>query len=426
MNTNFLEHIRFIEADNKLFESLESTRGKKIYYNKSSHEFKLWEGRQLNWLTPSLGSFTQKVLGWLYGGQYDVVAALDQIGTKMEQYLISFKGALADPNISLDERQELHQKISQLANRIQNTIINKVDTLTVKFQRILEGPLASLKQDLSRTHPLPLTEFPEEILLRMLSSLEVKDIFNASLAHPLFAKLLRDPSIALNLLEKKELEPEARLKLALFFGPSLKHLDLSKCPLKDQDLILLFQKCPNLISLNLDNVFMKEIDDAIIQAMATNLKQLTSLSLKKSTLGDTTIQAIAENLKQLTSLDISYCKLVGDAGIRVIAENLKQLTFLDIAGCWQVTTEGIQAVARNLKQLTSLDIAGCEQVTTEEIRAIAENLKQLTSLNILGCIITEEGTQILNVFLMESAGKLKITTQSLFDEKDLIGSDYWF
>ena len=124
----------------------------------------------------------------------------------------------------------------------------------------------------------------------------------------------------------------------------LKHLGLADLPLlTDTSLNILSLNLKGLISINISNsklVTGKGIVDAI-----KNLPRLKQLNLSNCPIKDEDIKTVNSHLPNLTSLDVSECKHLSIANLLKISE-LKHLIYLNVKGCDLVDD---QKIAKALK-----------------------------------------------------------------------------
>lgn len=206
------------------------------------------------------------------------------------------------------------------------------------------------------------------------------------------------------------------------------------CAIKDEQLLEVFQACPNIQALNLN--LCSALTDAICRHLSNNLKELDlsqcvkltdatfthlpadlkKLSLSKCEISNDAIPFLPQNLQEL---DLSCCDHLSHIGIKnlpkklinlnlqrssywnaptIIEEGLKDLPItletLNLSGWNNLSYHGIDLYLKKLRNLKKLDLSYCTKMTDHCLKILPNKLQ---SLKLKGC----------NLLTYEAVNKLK-------------------
>ena len=221
----------------------------------------------------------------------------------------------------------------------------------------------------------------------------------------------------------------------------VRDIDAFHSDLRDEDLVMIAQKCPNLTSLdvtdcrNLQAEFgilavarqctrletleldeCRHVSDATLLALAENCPRLRNFALygnvkvtdvgmatlaskcsllhtvrltEVDKIGDDTLKALAQNCPNVTIVDVDRCENVGDEGIVALAEScrdLQNLCFIDANNC---TVKSVHAIARNCNKVTHLHVADDSCLSLRSLEALANGCPLLQELHTVGTDVEE-------------------------------------
>ncbi|XP_063068275.1 S-phase kinase-associated protein 2 [Engraulis encrasicolus] len=240
---------------------------------------------------------------------------------------------------------------------------------------------------------------PDELLLRILSCLSLKDLLRTSRVCKRWHQLSFDESLW------HSVDLEAKVRLGNAVGQALsagaqrlrcphtsigephfshketlrvQHLDLSGCIVPPEIIHDITSRCTKLQNLSLEGL---TLSDGIIQSLAQN-PQLVRLNL--SGCSGFSPNPLAEMLKsctRLNELNISWCDFTRDH-VRVVVNNVTPtITQLNLSGYRQNTYfDDIRCLVVRCPNLVSLDLSDSVLLTVDTFPL----LQQLSSLRALG------------------------------------------
>lgn len=240
---------------------------------------------------------------------------------------------------------------------------------------------------------------PDELLLRILSCLSLKDLLRTSRVCKRWHQLSFDES----LWQSVDLEAKVRLGNALgqvlsagaqrlrcphtsIEGPQfshkeklrVQHMDLSGCMVAPEIVHDITSRCTKLQNLSLEGL---ALSDGIIQSLAQN-PQLVRLNL--SGCSGFSAKPLAEMLKSCTrlrELNISWCDFTRDH-VRAVVNNVTpSINQLNLSGYRQNTyLEDVRCLVERCPKLVNLDLSDSVLLTVDSFPV----LQQLPSLRALG------------------------------------------
>lgn len=195
----------------------------------------------------------------------------------------------------------------------------------------------------------------------------------------------------------------------------LRHLDISKSKLIDNNSLKNLPAFKNIETLNLSFCYLVNDDGLQCLAALDNLRDLNLYGCKSIT--GATIQCLRSLtkletlsfrdcilltdadllpllfLKKLRSLDLGNCKLISQIGLRCL-KFLTQLQTLSINGTnfGDLTPEDLSGFQR----LKTLSLQGCDLITDEDLGLLASLIGKLENLDLESCNgITNKGVKLL-------------------------------
>lgn len=139
--------------------------------------------------------------------------------------------------------------------------------------------------------------------------------------------------------------------------PSISHLDLSLCPLFEDNLLCSLSLAwkSSLRSINLSR--SRSFTSIGLSSLATNCLNLVEIDLSNSAdLNDSTAKAVAE-AQNLERLSLASCKSITDIGICCIAVGCRKLKSVCLRWCLRVSDLGVELIAMKCKEIRSLDLS---------------------------------------------------------------------
>ena len=210
--------------------------------------------------------------------------------------------------------------------------------------------------DVEASNPLGVTleDLPQEVLLHILTFLDIKSLSAMSQANVFFHDFSQDPKAMSPSLKKFEsmislLTLDEKLELAKNRGALLTQINLEDSDVTDQQLVELFKACPNIRSLNLSYF---NLTDVAIAKLPQDLRSLELMDCEKLT--DVAIERLP---KSLQSLSLSYCPNLTDTAIEKLPHDLRSLELMD---CKNLTNVIIDKLPKDLQ---SLNLCFCPNLT---------------------------------------------------------------
>lgn len=139
--------------------------------------------------------------------------------------------------------------------------------------------------------------------------------------------------------------------------PSISHLDLSLCPLVDDnnlsDVSMAWKATLRCVNLSRSRSFTS----IGLLTLVNNCLGLVEIDLSNGTeLTDSAAKAIAE-ARNVETLKLARCKKITDIGIGCIAVGCKKLKTLCLRWCLRITDLGVDLIAMKCKEIRSLDLS---------------------------------------------------------------------
>jgi hypothetical protein len=198
------------------------------------------------------------------------------------------------------------------------------------------------------------------------------------------------PSLQVLDIAESNLPEEPLWELACTISHRMAKLDLSGCPLVNDDIMsVLAPRIPHVIHLNLNGCY--QLTSNGVNTIAQHCRSLRELFLSKiSENRETSLLELVNSLPHLLKLDLSGNMHVNDVVLAEIASKLPQLELLNVTAT-KISDRGLRLVSEHLPNLTSFSLAGCVGITNESLSCIAKFCQSLKELNIGRCSITDQG-----------------------------------
>ncbi|KAG5261719.1 hypothetical protein AALO_G00287590 [Alosa alosa] len=240
---------------------------------------------------------------------------------------------------------------------------------------------------------------PDELLLRILSCLSLRDLLRTSRVCKRWHQLSFDES----LWQSVDLEGKVRLGNALGQVLSagalrlrcphtsigepcfthkeplrVQHLDLSGCTVSPEVVYDVISRCTQLQNLSLEGLLLS---DGILQFLAQN-PQLVRLNLSGcSGFSSETLAQMLQSCTRLTELNVSWCDFSNEHVKAVVSNVTPSISQLNISGYRQnLTMEDMRCLVERCPSIVHLDLSDSVLVTIDSFPI----LQQLSSLRHLG------------------------------------------
>jgi len=229
---------------------------------------------------------------------------------------------------------------------------------------------------------------PNEILLKIFSFLDFKDLGYCAQTSHRFRNISQYPSLWETVIEKGEAVPAGFICLALNLGCKKLHLNNSTIAVfKDSDNVMhKLSKDNQLKELSLRN-FEDSCDDStrlMIACRSLEKLSLSSLDFEKFRY----VPSIIRNRKTLKSLDLSDCKGLTFKHIRRIFTSCCHLKEVDLSGIRKLSTDSIAFICNHLpKSIEIVDLSDLA-VQDEHIKALVKRCTQITELCLCKTLVT--------------------------------------
>ncbi|XP_012675202.1 S-phase kinase-associated protein 2 [Clupea harengus] len=290
---------------------------------------------------------------------------------------------------------------------------------------------------------------PDELLLRILSCLSLRDLLRTSRICKRWHQLAFDES----LWQSVDLEGKVRLGSALGQVLSagtltlrcphtsigepcfthkeqlrVQHMDLSGCTVSPEVINDVISRCTQLQNLSLEGLVLS---DGILQSIARN-PQLGRLNLSGcSGFSSETLANMLQSCTRLTELNVSWCDFSNEHVKAVVSDVTPSISQLNISGYRQnLTMEDVRSLVERCPNIVNLDLSDSVLVTTDSF-PVLQQLPSLRQLGLSRCYQIHpaalldferfEGLQTLEVFglvqdnhltaLMKELPKLRINSQ---------------
>ncbi|PON64191.1 Leucine-rich repeat, cysteine-containing subtype [Parasponia andersonii] len=165
--------------------------------------------------------------------------------------------------------------------------------------------------------------------------------------------------------------------------PSISHLDLSLCPLVDDNSLAAVSAAWKSTLRSIDLSRSRSFTSVGLSTLVNNCSGLIEIDLSNGTeLTDSAAKAIAE-ARSLETLRLARCKKITDIGIGCIAVGCKKLRTIGLRWCMRITDLGVGLIAMKCKEIRSLDLSYLP--ITEKCLQQLQQLQHLEDLVLEGC-----------------------------------------
>jgi F-box/leucine-rich repeat protein 2/20 len=212
------------------------------------------------------------------------------------------------------------------------------------------------------------------------------------------AKYLSANITFLDLAECREITNEALISITRS-TTNLESLNLDSClNFNDYGAMQLATNCPKLKSLNLARC---NIQDQGVIVISKGLTKLEYLNLSANfALTDKAVLAIAKNLTNLKHLNLSFCSKIKDEAIIKLVETIPTLQYLNLEGCINITNRALSDIAKHCRELETLILARCSAITDSGVVALATGVPTLVTLDLSNLNrLTDKGVIALAKYL---------------------------
>lgn len=234
-----------------------------------------------------------------------------------------------------------------------------------------------------------LFSLPPELVQRTLRNIETNKLLQLCEEHP----RLNDLACSAHVWKMKVLSVESSRQLQkLSSVPHLlhhiRHLDLSKAFLSDNDLKWVISLFPNLVSLNLNGLDSDRSDELIEAITISNGKTLQSLKLDRSyKVSNLAIEHISRHCEALRHLSLYAC-MFSNAAIMTLASSplAGQLKSLNIGRCHLIEFDQVQMALRKFTRLASLNLSYNDSLMAVKVGELIKQLRNLHELDLTDCV----------------------------------------
>ena len=177
----------------------------------------------------------------------------------------------------------------------------------------------------------------------------------------------------------------ASLAAMAMYGKNIVHVNLSGCPLLDDDglVALTLSHCLRLQRMHLSGLVRLTGTSFGCIATCTSLLELDLSSCRMLT-NDHVIE-IAKGCVNLHRLSLSQCTAVEDIALYAISTHCLLLEALELVFCFKITDSGLCAIIRSCHQLGTLDVRACNGLTRSSFTCLAYHCPYLVRLVLGGC-----------------------------------------
>ena len=177
--------------------------------------------------------------------------------------------------------------------------------------------------------------------------------------------------------------------------PHLVEIFLSNCDgVTDVSLIALGKSCLKLISIDIGGC--GNITDKGLQGFADCHQNITVTNHRKSldtsheehmstNVGNEVEYTRAHGYSILSNINFSDCKKISDIGISAIANSCPLLKNIDFCKCYQITDMGLSALAHRCPLLVNIKFSDCNKISDIGISLLAHKCPLLRHIHLSAC-----------------------------------------
>ena len=275
------------------------------------------------------------------------------------------------------------------------------------IEKPLERPRKRLKLDLEIK---AIEDLPEEIILRIFTQLNIKDLYQCMAVNKKFRAIAYDNS----LWEKMHLTGELPTELLPhIIANGCHYLSLQLCTTlkgnaKFEDNFQLKYLC--------FNVSKDEENPDVLSDLASSCHALEKLSIafentikpdKDQLIYSKIIKCITQSSKTLRVLDIGYCKLRFDS-VQLIITLCLELTDLNICGI-KVSQKSVDFICSNLtSKIEKLDFSDQPNFGDDQLETLLKRCNKMTQLSIEFTDVSDDSLKLIPDTLSQTLLKLKV------------------
>ena len=264
-----------------------------------------------------------------------------------------------------------------------------------------------------------LEDLSDEIILKILSNVDKKDLIQCSQVSKRFRNISYDQSLWLKVDLRNQSMSAGFLNLVLSNG--CKNLCLSEAKIEGT---LSIKK---MIALEYLDLSWTKINKEVLETLFASCFSLQELSMGSLTLSSKMISSICyQNGKSLRLLDFQYSWGLNPNLIQLIFENCTELNEVNLDKVPCLSKNSMDILVNNLTpKVEKLSLMWVHSVHDEHVTTLVQRCNKLLELNLQGTSITN--TSINNIILhqkfnMEAlnvSGCFKITFEKFFELKSM-------
>ncbi|EDO35101.1 predicted protein [Nematostella vectensis] len=241
-----------------------------------------------------------------------------------------------------------------------------------------------------QSEPIPYLCLPDEIVLKIFSSLSHKDLATCALVCQQFYRIAMDETLWGSItLIKKEIKSDEWLEEIGKRHPT--SLTISHCRgncVTANGLRSLFRNCcDTLEEVDFSGCSGGElIGESILLHISARCTSVVSVDVSWTNVSDNGVQALVENIIQLECLCLNGCQAVTDKSLRSIADRHgESLRIFEVFGCFNITPGGFKMLAGKCCHLQTLNLGQCHKMTDSALGSLVSHLPELENLDLRGC-----------------------------------------
>lgn len=238
---------------------------------------------------------------------------------------------------------------------------------------------------------------PDEVWLKLLSYLDIKDISMMAATSQRYNILCRDSSLWKNLQFDWQSITVSLEGVENVIGKStvvekLKFTNDNRNKLNDNVLLSLVVKVKDTLK---ELVFSPDIilSRNSIQKLGC-LKQVEKLILPAKKLNTAGVNSIAQ-LKTLKELRLERCDDVTHDDLSHLFKELNNLSILEVTNCSAVAVRPIGVLVRNNPNLEHINFSFCKFIGNAAVKKLTQNCLNLRYVNLMGTMVDKEGLDSL-------------------------------
>ena len=280
-----------------------------------------------------------------------------------------------------------------------------------KVPKLLDPYNSNKEISTEKTQTFELGNLPDEVTLKILSYLSMKELINCGQVAKRIRAISHDETLwrKVNLHRKPwQLKTVPTEFLEMILNNGCKHLTLKGAKLVGN---LGLDKTSHLSYLDLEDC--EASSDKVFEDLIASCYSLEKLSLPEITLTSKFVKKMCyQNGKTLQILNLCNCVGLNLESMKHIADNCTELrevdfSFIPNGTCARIPQDAWVYLANNLTpKIKKLDLCGQKELKDEHGKALVSRCNKITDLDLYG-------TSISNLTLMSIIGNLKLTLEKL-------------